>query len=231
MIPLRDNIPSYRMPVVTVGLIAVNVLVYLNQAMLPSRAAVQFIHLYGLIPLEISRGDPLIPHPVPLYATLFTSMFVHGGLFHLGGNMLYLWIFGDNVEDRMGPFKFLVFYLLSGLGAAAAQIWADPASKIPMIGASGAISGVLGAYLFLFPRARVLTLIPLGFFSRVMEIPAMVVLGFWIVVQVLNGVMTLGAQVGGVAWLAHVGGFVAGLVMVIPFTGRRGRLRWGDQLL
>ena len=231
MIPLRDNIPSYRTPVVTVGLIAANILVYVNQLMLPSQATVGFIHLYGLIPLEISSGDLLVPHPVPLYATVFTSMFVHGGLFHLGGNMLYLWIFGDNVEDRMGRLKFLVFYLLSGLGAAAAQIWADPASKIPMIGASGAISGVLGAYLFLFPRARVLTLIPLGLFYRIMEIPAVVVLGFWIIVQILNGVMTLGAQVGGVAWLAHVGGFVAGLVMVVPFTGWRKRLGWRDQLL
>ncbi|MDE2179429.1 MAG: rhomboid family intramembrane serine protease [candidate division NC10 bacterium] len=232
MIPLRDNIPSDRTPVVTVGLIGVNVLVYLNQLMLTPRAGVRFIYLYGLIPLEISSGNLLMPHPVPLYATLFTSMFVHGGLFHLGGNMLYLWIFGDNVEDRMGRLKFLAFYLLSGLAAAAAQIWADPASKIPMIGASGAISGVLGAYLFLFPYARVLTLIPLGFFYRIMEIPALVVLGFWIVVQVLSGVMTLGVQVGGVAWLAHVGGFVAGIVMVIPFTGWRTRLPWrGDQLL
>ncbi|CBE69114.1 MAG: rhomboid family intramembrane serine protease [Candidatus Methylomirabilis oxygeniifera] len=230
MIPLRDNIPSSRAPVLTIGLIAVNVLVYGIQMMLPPQEVVEFIRLYGLIPLEISSGDPFIPHPVPLYATLFTSMFVHGGLFHLGGNMLYLWIFGDNVEDRMGRPKFLIFYLLSGVGAAAAQIWADPASKIPMVGASGAISGVLGAYLFLFPRARVLTLIPLGFFSRVAEIPALVVLGFWILVQVLNGVMTLGVQVGGVAWLAHVGGFVAGLVMVIPFAGRRKRLHWGDQL-
>src|SRR5574337_1213530 len=202
MIPLRDNIPSYRTPVVTVGLIAMNVLVYLNQAMLPSRGAAQFIHLYGLIPLEISRGDLLVPHPVPLYATLFTSMFVHGGLFHLGGNMLYLWIFGDNVEDRLGRLKYLVFYLLSGLAAAAAQIWANPDSKIPMIGASGAISGVLGAYLFLFPYARVLTLIPLGLFTRLVEIPAVIVLGFWIIVQILNGAMTLGVQVGGVAWLA-----------------------------
>ncbi|HWQ69799.1 MAG TPA: rhomboid family intramembrane serine protease [Patescibacteria group bacterium] len=231
MIPLRDNIPANRAPVLTIGLIAVNILVYVNQMMLPPRAAVQFIHLYGLIPLEISGGDPLIPHPVPLYATLLTSMFVHGGLFHLGGNMLYLWIFGDNVEDRMGRFKFLIFYLLSGMGAAAAQIWADPDSKIPMVGASGAISGVLGAYLFLFPHARVLTLIPLGFFYRIMEIPALVVLGFWIIVQVLNGVMTLGVQVGGVAWLAHVGGFVAGLVMVIPFAGRRKQVHWRDQLL
>ncbi len=228
MIPLRDNIPSRRTPVMTVGLIAVNILVFLNQAMLPSQEAAGFIKLYGLIPLEISSGDLLVPHPVPLYATVFTSMFVHGGLFHLGGNMLYLWIFGDNVEDRMGRLKFLVFYLLAGLGAAAAQIWANPASKIPMIGASGAISGVLGAYIFLFPRARVLTFIPLGFFYRVMEIPAAVVLGFWIIVQVLNGAMTLGVQTGGVAWLAHVGGFVAGLVMVIPFAGRRKRL-WEDQ--
>ncbi len=224
MIPLRDNIPSYRTPIVTVGLIAANILVYLNQLMLPPQEAVQFVHLYGLIPLEISGGDLLVPHPVPLYATVFTSMFVHGGLFHLGGNMLYLWIFGDNVEDRIGRLKFLVFYLLSGLAAAATQIWTDPASKIPMVGASGAISGVLGAYLFLFPHARVLTLIPLGFFYRLVEVPALIVLGFWIIVQVLNGVGTLGVQVGGVAWFAHIGGFVAGLGMVVLLSGGRKRL-------
>jgi membrane associated rhomboid family serine protease len=224
VIPLRDNIPSCRTPIVTVGLIAANILVYVNQLMLPPQAAVQFVYLYGLIPLEISGGDLLVPHPVPLYATVFTSMFVHGGLFHLGGNMLYLWIFGDNVEDRIGRLKFLVFYLLSGLAAAATQIWTDPASKIPMVGASGAISGVLGAYLFLFPHARVLTLIPLGFFYRIVEIPALIVLGFWIVVQVLNGVGTLGVQVGGVAWFAHIGGFVAGLGMVVLLSGGRKRL-------
>lgn len=224
MIPLRDNIPSYRTPIVTVGLIAANILVYVNQLMLPPQEAVQFVHLYGLIPLEISGGDLLVPHPVPLYATVFTSMFVHGGLFHLGGNMLYLWIFGDNVEDRIGRLKFLIFYLLSGLAAAATQIWTDPASKIPMVGASGAISGVLGAYLFLFPHARVLTLIPLGFFYRLVEVPALIVLGFWIIVQVLNGVGTLGVQVGGVAWFAHIGGFVAGLGMIVLLSGGRKRL-------
>ena len=224
MIPLRDNIPSYRTPIVTVGLIAANILVYVNQLMLPPQEAVQFVHLYGLIPLEISGGDLLVPHPVPLYATVFTSMFVHGGLFHLGGNMLYLWIFGDNVEDRIGRLKFLIFYLLSGLAAAATQIWTDPASKIPMVGASGAISGVLGAYLFLFPHARVLTLIPLGFFYRIVEVPALIVLGFWIIVQVLNGVGTLGVQVGGVAWFAHIGGFVAGLGMIVLLSGGRKRL-------
>ena len=231
MIPLRDNIPSSRTPVVTVGLIAANILVYVSQLMLPPQEAVQFVYLYGLIPLEISGGDLLVPHPVPLYATVFTSMFVHGGLFHLGGNMLYLWIFGDNVEDRIGRLKFLVFYLLSGLAAAAAQIWTDPVSKIPMIGASGAISGVLGAYLFLFPHARVLTLIPLGFFYRLVEVPALIVLGFWIIVQVLNGVGTLGAHVGGVAWFAHIGGFVAGLGMVVLLSGDRKRLHWRDRLL
>ena len=224
MIPLRDNIPSCRTPIVTVGLIAANILVYVNQLMLPPQEAVQFVYLYGLIPLEISGGDLLVPHPVPLYTTVFTSMFVHGGLFHLGSNMLYLWIFGDNVEDRIGRLKFLVFYLLSGLVAAAVQIWADPSSKIPMVGASGAISGVLGAYLFLFPHARVLTLIPLGFFYRLVEIPALIVLGLWIVVQVLNGVGTLGVQVGGVAWFAHIGGFVAGLGMVVLLSGGRKRL-------
>ena len=230
MIPLKDNIPSSRAPIVTVGIIIVNVLVYVNQLMLPPRAAARFAYLYGLIPLEISSGDLLVPHPVPLYATVLTSMFVHGGLFHILGNMLYLWIFGDNVEDRMGRIRFLIFYLLSGLAAAAAQVLSDPGSKIPMIGASGAISGVLGAYLLLFPHARVVTLIILGWFIRLVEIPALIVLGFWIVVQVVSGVLTLGDQVGGVAWFAHIGGFVAGLVMVKPFTIGRPRLDLREDL-
>ncbi len=220
MIPLRDNIPSQRAPIVTVGIIIVNVLVFLNQLTLPPKAAVRFVYAYGLIPLEISSGDLLVSHPVPVYATILTSMFVHGGLFHIAGNMLYLWIFGDNVEDRMGRLRFVIFYLLSGLAAAAAQILSDPHSKIPMIGASGAISGVLGAYLLLFPHARVVTLIFFGWFIRLVEIPALVVLGFWIVVQVLSGLLTLGVQVGGVAFFAHIGGFVAGLIMVIPLKRR-----------
>ncbi|MEK6661012.1 MAG: rhomboid family intramembrane serine protease, partial [candidate division NC10 bacterium] len=216
MIPLKDNIPSSRTPVITVGLIVINVLVYLNQLALSPRAAVRFVYLYGLIPVEISEGQLLIQHPVPLYGTILTSMFVHGGLFHLAGNMLYLWIFGDNVEDRLGRFRFLLFYLLSGLAAAAAQILSDPHSQIPMVGASGAISGVLGAYLLLYPHARVVTLVFFGWFVRLIEIRALFVLGFWILVQLASGLLTWGAQVGGVAWFAHIGGFVAGLVMVIP---------------
>ena len=231
MIPLKDNIPSSRTPVITIGLIVINVLVYLNQLTLPPRAAVRFVYLYGLIPLEISSGDLMVPHPVPLYGTILTSMFVHGGLFHLAGNMLYLWIFGDNVEDSLGRVRYLLFYLLSGVGAAAAQILSDPHSKIPMVGASGAISGVLGAYLLLYPHARVVTLVFFGWFVRVIEIRALIVLGFWIVVQLVSGLLTWGAQVGGVAWFAHVGGFVAGLVMVLPLRRREAQSEWEGRAL
>ncbi len=227
MIPLKDNIPSHRTPVVTVGLIAINIIVFLRQAMLPPQAAARFVYYYGLIPIEIVSGDLLVPHPVPLYATILTSMFVHGGLFHIAGNMLYLWIFGDNVEDKMGRVRYLIFYLLSGLAAALAQTLANPYSKIPMVGASGAISGVLGAYLVLFPHASVVTLIIFGWFIRLVEIPAAVVLGFWIVIQVLSGLFALGGEGGGVAWFAHVGGFIAGLIMVYPLKRRAARSEWG----
>ena len=223
MIPLKDNIPSSRVPVMTVGLIAINVLVYLNQLTLAPRAATRFVYYYGLIPSEIAGGDLIVQHPVPVYATILTSMFVHGGLFHLAGNMLYLWIFGDNVEDRMGRLTFLIFYLASGLAGAVAQTWSNPDSTIPMVGASGAVSGVLGAYLILYPHARVMTLIVFGWLIRMVEVPALVVLGFWIVVQLLSGLLTLGAQGGGVAWFAHVGGFAGGLLMVYPLTRRRAR--------
>ena len=230
MIPLRDNIPSQRAPVVTVGIIIVNVIVFLNQLALPPRAAARFVYAYGLIPLEISSGDLLVTHPVPVHATILTSMFVHGGLFHIAGNMLYLWIFGDNVEDRMGRLRFLIFYLLSGLAAAAAQILSNPFSRVPMVGASGAISGILGAYLLLFPHARVVTLIFFGWFIRLVEIPALFVLGLWIVVQVLSGVLASAEEAGGVAWFAHIGGFVAGLVMVIPLKRRYARSNWRERL-
>ena len=231
MIPLKDNIPSSRTPLITIGLIVINVLVYLNQLALSPRAAGRFVYLYGLIPVEISQGQLLVPHPVPLYGTILTSMFVHGGLFHLAGNMLYLWIFGDNVEDRLGRVRYLLFYLLSGVGAAATQILSDPHSQIPMVGASGAISGVLGAYLLLYPHARVVTLVFFGWFVRLIEIRALFVLGFWILVQLASGLLTWGAQVGGVAWFAHIGGFVAGLVMVIPLRRREAQSEWEGRAL
>jgi membrane associated rhomboid family serine protease len=164
--------------------------------------------------------------PSPML-TMFTSMFLHGGLFHIGGNMLYLWIFGDNVEDTLGHGRFLIFYLLSGVAAALCQAMLNPGSRVPMVGASGAISGVLGAYLVLFPYATVLTLVTFGFFIRFLHVPALIVLGFWIVVQLLNGYFTFSAQAlgrgesGGVAWFAHIGGFVGGMVLLFLFRPRR----------
>ncbi len=232
MFPLRDDIPGRRAPVVTLLLIAANVVAFLYQLSLESggglagdRAAQQLVFEFGAVPCRLT-GRCLAPgeFPHPL-VTVFTSMFLHGGLFHIAGNMLYLWIFGDNVEDTLGRGRFLLFYLLSGLGAAGAQTFMSPSSTVPMIGASGAISGVLGAYLLLFPYARVLTLVSFGFFIRFVYVPAVIVLGFWIVVQVLNGLITFhlaaGGETGGVAWFAHIGGFLSGLILVFVLRPRR----------
>jgi len=234
VIPLKDENPTRTVPVVTVGLIAANVLAFLYQFSLAAgddprafRAAQAFVVEFGLVPCRltgtcITPGD--FPSPV---LTIFTSMFLHGGLFHIAGNMLYLWIFGNNIEDTLGHGRFLGFYLLSGVAAALAQTAVGPTSTVPMIGASGAVSGVLGAYLLLFPHARVLTLITFGFFIRIVPVPAMVVLGFWIVVQFLNGIVTFGSgDRGGVAWFAHIGGFVAGLGLLWVLLPRRQRRPW-----
>jgi len=213
MIPLKDDIPSYRRPVITIGLIVANVLVYFYQ-LIQGPYFEHFVVKYGAIPYEIMHGQELTPQlaaPIPL--TLFTAMFLHGGLLHLGGNMLYLWIFGDNVEDKLGHVRFFIFYILSGLAGSLAHVITSPGSQIPMVGASGAIAGVLGAYLIRFPQSRIWTLIFFGFFIRPVRIPALFVLGFWFILQLLYGLPSLGAQGGGVAWFAHIGGFVAGIVL------------------
>ena len=179
----------------------------------------------GVTPATL-LGDARLPpelYLVPPVATVFSSMFLHGGFMHLAGNMLYLWIFGNNIEDSMGHTRFVIFYLLCGVAAVLAQAWPNPDSTIPMIGASGAISGVLGAYLLLFPRAHVLVLIPLGAFSRLVPLPAMVVLGFWFVLQLISSAFTDGSQ-GGVAFGAHIGGFVAGMILIPVFKHRHVRL-------
>jgi membrane associated rhomboid family serine protease len=182
---------------------------------------------FGLVPCRLTGGCPAPDDfPSPL-ATVFTSMFLHGSWFHLGGNMLYLWIFGDGVEDTLGHGRFLAFYLVSGTAAALVQAYLNPASQVPMVGASGAISGVLGAYLVLFPYATVLTLVMFGFFVRFLRVPALIVLGFWIVVQLLNGYITFSAQgtgrgeSGGVAWFAHIGGFLAGVLLLFLLRPRQ----------
>lgn len=219
MIPLRDDNPTRTTPVFNYALIASCVLVFLWQVSLGARMEAA-IYAYGLIP-DVLLGDARLPPEiaaVPAWLTVFTSMFLHGGWMHLIGNMLYLWIFADNVEDRFGHGRFLAFYLLCGVGAAAAQALPEPGSQIPMVGASGAISGVLGAYMLMFPRAHVLVLIPLGILTRVVHLPALLVLGLWFGMQLLSEML---APVGaGVAFRAHIGGFVAGMVLLPVFRRR-----------
>ncbi len=222
MIPLRDDNPTTIKPVVTVTLIVLNVLVFLYQFSLGPQQGQLFVYQFGAIPAVIFGERTLPPEvqAIPSTLSIFTSMFLHGGFMHLIGNMLYLWIFGNNIEDAMGHARFVIFYLLSGVAASFAHVLTNLASTIPAIGASGAISGVLGAYLLLYPRAQVLVLLPLGFFSRIMYIPAAIVLGMWFLLQLLQGGLTVGQGGGGVAWWAHIGGFVAGMILVGLFKYR-----------
>jgi membrane associated rhomboid family serine protease len=217
VIPLRDSIPGRRTPVTMLTLLGTNLFVFLYTVGLGSPWEIQaFFETYGLVPARILGPDP------PYY-TLFTSMFLHGGWLHLVGNMLYLWIFGNNVEDATGHLGFLVFYVLCGLAAAFAQILIQPASQVPMVGASGAIAGVLGGYLVLYPRARILALVPLGLFLHLMEVPAVLFLPMWFLLQLVYGIASLGVRSefgGGVAFWAHIGGFVAGLVCIRMFARR-----------
>ena len=221
MIPLRDDNPTETMPVVTVGLITACSLVFFYQLSLGPEAGQRFVYQYGAIP-AVLFGQESLPREVmavPASFSLITSMFLHGGLLHLIGNMLYLWIFGNNIEDAMGHLRFIAFYLLCGVIAAMSHALVEPGSVAPMIGASGAISGVLGAYLLLYPRARVLVAIPLGFFFPRMYLPAVIVLGFWFLLQLLNSTASGGGG-GGVAWFAHIGGFLAGMVLIGFFKRR-----------
>ncbi|MEN6409422.1 MAG: rhomboid family intramembrane serine protease [Anaerolineaceae bacterium] len=215
MIPIRDQIPTRRTPIITYLLIAINVFVYLLLWLAGSSQDALF-YQYGLIPAHFATGIHLSD-----IANIFTSMFMHAGLLHLGGNMLYLWIFGDNVEDCMGRGKFVLFYLVGGVIASLTHILTNPGSPIPTVGASGAIAAVLGAYLVLFPRSRVLTFIPIGYFLRLTAVPAVIVLGMWFLLQLFDGVLALGGtDVGGVAVWAHIGGFVAGMLLAKIFTGK-----------
>jgi membrane associated rhomboid family serine protease len=225
MIPLKDDNPTRSVPFLTYGLIASCVLVFLWQLSLGDRMQATFF-AYGLIP-DVLLGDARLPPElakIPAWMTVFTSMFLHGGWMHLIGNMLYLWIFADNVEDDLGHGRFIVFYLLCGVAAALAQALPDPGSQIPMVGASGAISGVLGAYMLRHPRARVLVLVPLGFITHLVKLPAMLVLGLWFAMQLLSEL--LAPEGAGVAFRAHIGGFVAGVVL-LPVFYRRRRKRSG----
>ena len=224
MIPLKDENPSRTFPFVTIVLIAANCVAFVYTGyFFQANGAPAFLRL-GFIPYEWSHFVDLNPKnlvPVPL--TVFTAMFIHGGWLHLVSNMLYLWIFGDNVEDRLGHVKYFFFYLLCGVAATFAHLFTQLNSKIPTVGASGAIAGVLGAYIFLFPKARIKTLIILFVFIQIVPVPAIVLLGYWILIQVLSGLAEYGstAQGGGVAWFAHIGGFVAGLLLIMVMKKKR----------
>ena len=222
MIPLRDDNPTTLRPIVTVVLIAAASLVFLWQTTLSDKAIEAVVFAFGVTPATLIGGAALPPglQRIPPALTVLTSMFLHGGWMHLIGNLLYLWIFGNNVEDSMGHARFVLFYILCGAAAALFQALPDTGSTMPMIGASGAISGVLGAYLLLYPHARVLVLIPLGFYSRLIYLPAMFVLGFWFVLQLVSSALAP-AGAGGVSFGAPIGGFLAGIAL-IPFFKRRG---------
>ena len=220
MFPIRDNLPTRRFAWVTVTIITINILVFLGELLWLSDGALnQVIYTMGIIPYEVTHS--LSPQ---VAASFFTSMFLHGGLMHIASNMLYLWIFGNNVEDVMGRQRFVLFYLVCGIVATSAQVAMGPNVRVPTIGASGAIAGVLGAYILMFPRARVDNILLLGYFIRIIRLPAIIVLGFWFVLQLFNGLLSFGlAASGGVAWFAHIGGFIVGMVLG-PLLRRRDRL-------
>jgi membrane associated rhomboid family serine protease len=230
VIPLRDDNPTDTPQIVTIAFIVMCVLVFLWQLSFGAQGGQRIVYALGVVPASL-LGQGQLPAElslVPPWMTVFTSMFMHGGWMHLIGNLLYLWIFGDNVEDSMGHGRFVVFYLLCGIAAVLAQALPDPSSTIPMVGASGAISGVLGAYLLLYPHARVLVAIPLGFLLHTMRIPAGLVLVLWFGLQLFSSAMAQPGQ-GGVAFRAHIGGFIAGMILIPLFKQRRVRLRlpWG----
>lgn len=224
MIPLRDENPTSTTPFVNHTLVAINVAVFAYQAFLAvdvsPEASNAFVQKLAVTPSLLLSPSGWSQMPIPAPLTVLTSMFVHGGIMHLLGNLLYLWVFGDNIEDAMGHRNYLIFYLACGMGAAVSQVMIEPGSTIPMVGASGAIAGVLGAYLVLYPQAQVLTLVFLVIFIRIMYLPAAVLLGIWFAIQIFSAFAGGG---GGVAWYAHIGGFLVGVLLVGTFLGGSGR--------
>ena len=216
MIPLKDDNPTSSKPIITYFIIGSCILIFLLQISTQTYKTGQLFYSYGLIPSVLMGHDvlPLDVYAIPSYLTIISSMFMHGGFMHLAGNMLYMWIFADNIEDNLGPSKFLIFYLLAGIGAAMTQVLMDTHSQVPMVGASGAIGGVLGAYLINHPNAKVLVLIPFGFFSQLIKIRALYVLGFWFILQFIS-------SGGGIAYAAHIGGFVSGMILILFFNKKK----------
>lgn len=218
MIPLRDSQPSRTAPLVTIALIALNVAVFLHEVTLDDYSRNHFVSQYALIPGRLQLTD------------LVTSMFLHGGWLHLIGNMWFLWIYGDNIEDILGRSKYILFYLACGIAAAMVHVWFNPGSRIPTVGASGAIAGVMGAYMLKFPHSRIVTLIPIFIFFTTVEIPAWIILVYWFVIQLFSGVGNLAAagNEGGIAWFAHIGGFVAGALLILMLPTKAAYRRYEE---
>ncbi len=217
MIPIKDNIRPRRFPLVNKTLIGINVLVFMYQVLLSSQEVQELVFTFGVVPRHLTTltpGDLILEGFAPLLP-LFTATFLHGGWLHLVGNMLYLWVFGDNIEDCLGPLKYLLVYLIMGIVGHFSHILFDPLSSVPLIGASGAIAGVLGAYLILYPWAKVLTLLPLGIFFTFVEIPAVIFLFLWFFIQLASGVaeLVMSPEMQVIAWWAHVGGFISGMIL------------------
>ncbi len=224
MIPIRDTIPRQHFPFAVWALVAVNVYVFIRELALPPDSTEQFIYLFGLVPARFTQPGWAarvgFPHT---YWPFFSTMFLHGGWLHIIGNMWVLWIFGDNVEDRMGPVRFLIFYLLCGLAAGVVHVLTNPGSRVPAVGASGAIAGVMAAYFVLFPRARIVAMFPILFYPVFFQVPAFLYLGFWFLTQFFSGTLAIAThrEVSGIAWWAHIGGFGAGILTFALFLRPR----------
>ncbi len=227
MIPLKDENPSNTVPVINVLLIVTNILVFIYMNYAAPLSTRSIIFKLGFIPYELFHFVDVNPkNLVPIPLTIFSAMFMHGGWLHLLSNMLYLWIFGDNIEDKLGHIRYLIFYIMCGITATLVHGFININSRIPTLGASGAIAGVLGAYMFLFPKARIKTFIFLGIFFQIIHIPAVIILGYWILIQILSVYAEYGSKTGaGIAWFAHIGGFIAGLVLIVVMK-KRGRRRY-----
>jgi len=236
MIPLKDYRPTRNFPAMTVMLIAINVAIFIQDRLSGHYELMRVNTGEGFVQIRQFIGglssyfslvpSNLVSHPLLAWPTIFTSMFLHGNWLHIGSNMLFLWIFGDNIEDSLGRFRFIAFYFICGFAAAATQVLSAPTSTIPMVGASGAVAGVLGAYLLLFPRNRILTLIPFFIFFTTVQLPAYVIIGYWALLQFLNAYLLKGGgmlQGGGVAYFAHIGGFIAGIALIMFLVGREQR--------
>lgn len=221
MIPLRDSVKSGTFPFVNITIIVLNLVIYVHEVLLEPYALNQFFYTYGLIPADVLNSFYTGAALTPMLVNLVTATFVHGGWLHVLGNMLFLWVFGDNVEDRLGHARYLLFYLLAGAAGGVAHIVTNSASTVPVVGASGAVAGVLGAYIIAFPRARILALVPLLIIFFLAEIPAIVFIAIWFVLQLFNGVASLGGTATTVAYWAHVGGFVVGALLIVVLAKRR----------